>query len=116
MEQGCGALNLVNVTEPLKVARLILGVDDLSTTGTVLIIPRVPKDWAGYEARNWPIKIEKGLAHAHIKYERRDDQQMFSLNLGEGEKISKLRVRFTTSQGLVWKEKRGASETTFTTP
>lgn len=30
LEEGCGALNLVNVSEPLKISRLLLGVDDLN--------------------------------------------------------------------------------------
>jgi hypothetical protein len=38
---GCGALNLVNVAEPLKVARLILGVDD-SDPSTTVLLPRLP--------------------------------------------------------------------------
>lgn len=114
MEQGCGALNLVNVTEPLKVARLILGVDDWSKSGTVQIVPRVPVEWQGYEAVNWPIYTDKGMAHAHIKYERIGDRQSFSLKLGEGEKIAKLRVRFATNHGYIWKKKRGVHEITFT--
>lgn len=114
MEQGCGALNLVNVTEPLKVARLILGVDDWSQSNAVQIIPRLPLDWEGYEAVNWPVKTDKGMAHAHIKLERKGDRQSFRLKLGKGERISKLQVRFSTSDGYVWKEKKGVNETAFT--
>jgi len=114
MEQGCGALNLVNVTEPLKVARLILGVDDWSQSNVVQIIPRLPLDWEGYEAVNWPVKTDKGMGHAHIKLERKGDRQSFSLKLGKGERISKLQVRFSTRDGYVWKEKKGVNETAFT--
>jgi hypothetical protein len=41
---GCGELNLVCVMEPLKTARLMLGIDDdtSSTAGVVRWIPRLP--------------------------------------------------------------------------
>jgi hypothetical protein len=47
LDEGCGALNLVNVSEPLKVARLLLGVDDLDPE-LVRIIPRplpIGREW-----------------------------------------------------------------------
>ena len=70
LEEGCGALNLVNVSEPLKVARLLLGVDDLDPN-FVRIIPRIPPDWRGVEAGNWPIWTEHGMVRAHIQFEQR---------------------------------------------
>jgi hypothetical protein len=54
LDEGCGALNLVNVSEPLKVSRLILGIDDLDPA-TVRLVPRVPPQWKGVEAEDWPI-------------------------------------------------------------
>jgi hypothetical protein len=30
LDEGCGALNLVSVSEPLKILRMMLGVDDSS--------------------------------------------------------------------------------------
>ena len=53
-DQGCGALNLVNVAEPLKIARLILGIDD-SDPADLRWIPRPPHGWQGLEASSWPI-------------------------------------------------------------
>ncbi|MFI5387821.1 MAG: hypothetical protein ACHQ50_17060, partial [Fimbriimonadales bacterium] len=67
---GCGALNLVNVTEPLKVARLVLGVDDTSPK-VVRLVPRLIPSWSGVEATNWPILTAKGVVHADILVERR---------------------------------------------
>ena len=46
-DQGCGALNLVCVAEPLKVGRLIVGIDDTKPQ-RVTIIPRIPTSWQGY--------------------------------------------------------------------
>ena len=67
LDEGCGALNLVNVSEPLKVARLLLGVDDLDPA-FVRIIPRIPPDWNGVEAANWPIWTGHGIVRAHIQF------------------------------------------------
>ncbi len=105
LEQGCGALNLVNVAEPLKVARLILGVDDYSSP-EVKIIPRVPPSWSGYEAKNWPILTEKGVARVDIRYEKRKDRQRFSLKVKGWERIPNLAVRFSTLDGIVWRERK----------
>ena len=41
---GCGELNIVTVMEPLKVARLILGVNDW-VVGNVSLIPRIAPQW-----------------------------------------------------------------------
>jgi hypothetical protein len=67
LAEGCGALNLVNVSEPLKISRLMLGVDD-STLAHVRIIPRIPHDWKGVEARNWPILTSHGIVRADIRF------------------------------------------------
>jgi len=97
LEQGCGALNLVNVTEQLKVARLILGVDDTSPE-EVKIIPRLPPSWEGMEAKNWPIYTSKGLARADIRIEKRDGVTRFSLSVISGPAIEKLAVRLPDAQ------------------
>jgi hypothetical protein len=70
LEEGCGALNLVNVTEPLKVSRLLLGVDD-TTLQLVRIIPRIPPSWKGVEAQHWPVRTRRGVVRANILFERR---------------------------------------------
>jgi hypothetical protein len=102
LEQGCGALNLVNVTEPLKVARLILGVDDYSSN-QVKIIPRVPPSWTGYEATNWPILTSKGIVRADIRYEKQTAKILFSLKVKQGQQIPDLAIRFVTAKGREWK-------------
>lgn len=70
LEAGCGALNLVNVTEPLKISRILLGVDD-SSLEDVAIVPRIPPDWKGVEANNWPIRTRRGIVRAHIVFEKK---------------------------------------------
>lgn len=98
---GCGPLNLVNVTEPLKVARLILGVDDTSAD-EVKIIPRLPPSWTGYRAENWPIRTSRGMARADISYERTNDAIHFILQVKQGGPIPKLAVRLPEKNGNVW--------------
>lgn len=67
-EAGCGALNLVNVAEPLKDARLIIGLDD-SDPAVLRIVPRLPTGWTGYDAENWPVVTEAGVATVTVRVE-----------------------------------------------
>lgn len=106
LEQGCGALNLVNVTEPLKVARLIVGVDDYSSD-EVIIVPRVPSSWTGYEAINWPIQTPKGMVIADLRCKKEEGKITFEINVKRGQQIPNLAIRFVTSKGIVW-EKRNS--------
>ena len=92
MEQGCGALNLVNVAEPLKIARLILGVDATSLE-TVKIIPRIPPSWKGVEAINWPIRTSLGMVNASILCEKTINKTFLQITVLNGKKIPKLAVR-----------------------
>lgn len=109
LEQGCGALNQVNVTEPMKAARLILGVDD-SSLEEVRILPRVPPSWKGVEARNWPIRTRSGVARADIRFENSGDGAEFSLKVVSGPTIGKLKVRLPSASGYVWQEKTEVRE------
>jgi hypothetical protein len=99
---GCGQLNLVNVSEPLKVARLIAGVDDTSLK-EVQIIPRVPASWLGYRLENWPILTSHGVVRAYISFEQKDSKVNFVLQVKQGGAIPKLTVRLPGAKGPVWK-------------
>lgn len=99
---GCGPLNLVNVSEPLKVARLIAGVDDTSSKA-VQILPRVPPSWSGYKMENWPIHTSQGTVRADISFERKDGMVNFVLQVKDGGKIPKLAVRLPGKEKAVWK-------------
>src|SRR5450759_3097397 len=101
-DQGCGALNLVNVAEPLKIARLILGVDD-SNPAEVRLIPRLPPTWQGMEAENWPILTSKGLIHASIRCERSAGNIHLVIKVIHGEAIPALAVRLFSAKGYTWK-------------
>jgi len=107
--QAACALNLVNVTEQLKIARLILGVDDTSSK-LVKIIPRLPVSWKGVEAMNWPIRTANGIVRADIRFERKQDSYVFRLELVSGKPIAKLSVRMPSKNGFSWQTEAYMSE------
>jgi hypothetical protein len=114
LEEGCGALNVVNVTEPLKVSRLLLGVDD-SALQSVAIIPRIPASWKGVEARNWPIRSMHSIVRADIVFERRGAGAKLTLKLGQGQRINDLRVRMPSTNGYLWREWKDTGAISFET-
>jgi hypothetical protein len=110
---GCGPLNLVNVSEPLKVARLIAGVDDISSKG-VKIIPRLPPSWSGYRMENWPVRTSHGMVRADISLGKKDGKINFVLQVKQGGAIPKLAVRLPGKKGAVWKSKNNVEKIEFT--
>jgi hypothetical protein len=105
LEAGCGALNLVNVTEPLKISRILLGVDD-SSLDEVAIVPRIPANWQGVEAHHWPIRTRRGVIRADIVFERKGTGYKFALTLAKGEVIDNLKVRMPSADGFVWRDQK----------
>lgn len=114
LEEGCGALNLVNVSEPLKVSRLMLGVDD-SSLKTVRILPRIPESWKGVEASNWPIRTRSGVVRAEIRFDRKGSGGEFTMKLAPGESIDDLEVRMPSKEGYVWRGMKHARDAHFVT-
>jgi hypothetical protein len=109
LSSGCGPLNLVNVAEPLKAARLILGVDDTSLE-EVRIIPRLPPSWTGYQAKNWPIRTPSGVVRADLSFETKAGTVVFHLRLQQGANIPVLAVRLPKANGTVWKRETNVRE------
>lgn len=91
-DQACGALNVVNVGEPLKAGRLILGLDD-SRPAELALIPRLPEGWVGYEARNWPVRTAAGPVRLDIDCRRDAETLRVSCRVRHGARLAKLRVR-----------------------
>jgi hypothetical protein len=114
LAEGCGALNLVNVSEPLKVSRLMLGVDDLSPQ-SILILPRIPDSWTGVAAHNWPIMTTSGLARADLSFEKKGTGGDFTLKLASGQQIDDLKVRMPSKNGYVWREGKHIESVHFVT-
>jgi hypothetical protein len=109
---GCGALNLVSVAEPLKVARLIVGVDDTSRS-ELKILPRVPPSWSGYEASNWSMFTGRAVARANLRFEKNNKQAIFHLKLTQGVRIPSLAVRMPSKSGWVWERAKSVSDIEF---
>jgi hypothetical protein len=114
LEACCRALNLVNVTEPLKISRILLGVDD-SSLEEVVIIPRIPASWQGVEVHHWPIRTRRGVIRADIVFERKGTGYEFVLTLAKGEVIDELKVRMPSADGFVWRERTHTSSVRFQT-
>jgi len=110
---GCGPLNLVNVSEPLKVARLIAGVDDTSLKA-VRIIPRLPPSWSGYRLENWPVCTSHGMVRADISFEKTNGAANFALAVKQGGPIPKLAVCLPRKNGTAWKYQDSVEESRFT--
>jgi len=109
---GCGPLNLVNVAEPLKVARLIAGMDDTSAN-QVVIIPRLPPSWSSYSAVNWPIRTSRGMVRADFSYQRSNGLATFHLEVKSGPSLPKLAVRLPAKDKTVWKRRDNVEEIQF---
>ncbi len=95
---GCGKLNLVNVAEPMKLARMMLGVDDRFSE-EVSIVPRLPENWKGVEARNWPVKTSEGTVLADILFDKSlGASYSLRLNIEAGKRIPCLSIRFPNGE------------------
>jgi hypothetical protein len=112
MTAGCGPLNLVNVSEPLKVARLIAGVDD-TALDEVKIIPRVPPSWSGYRLEDWPIRTRHGVVRADISFDRTKGVSHFSIEVKSGASIPKLAVGLPGKDTLTWKRQKNVTQFSF---
>jgi len=114
LAEGTGALNLVNVTEPLKVSRLLLGVDD-SSLDVVRILPRIPKNWTGVEARNWPVRTRAGVVRADILFVQKGTGAEMTVKVAGGMQMDDLKVRMPSKNGYVWQEQKHVSGARFVT-
>ena len=66
--EGCGALNLVNVAEPMKVARLIAGLD-CAQNGKIVYAPRLPAHWQSISVNDWLLPMNASLVSVSCRYE-----------------------------------------------
>jgi hypothetical protein len=99
---GCGELNVVTVMEPLKVARLILGISDWAV-GNVSFIPRVPPQWhaggsvAVISADNWPVVVATGVVvRVSILYQQSSSGSSLAVTVSEGDVIPLIYARIYT--------------------
>jgi hypothetical protein len=107
LDAGCGALNLVNVTEQLKVARLIVGVDD-KNTDELRLIPRVPPSWKGFDATDWVILTRDGITRADISYFKEGNKINFKINIKGNHKFKSIALRLPCKGGWKWFYKKNS--------
>ncbi len=88
---GCGELNLVCASEPLKVARLVAGFDDHDPANPAWI-PRLPEHWTRFEAENWPLLTKDGWRRIDASLERQDTGLHIRLRVRSG-KLPSLAIR-----------------------
>jgi hypothetical protein len=100
-DEGCGALNLVCVAEPLKVARLMAGLDD-HADGEVVFVPRLPLGWTGLKAEAVPVRTATG--HTRFDFEISADATGGVAHVqGKSESpLPQLKVRLGTALQPVW--------------
>ena len=98
-DQGCGALNLVNVTEPIKVARLMAGIDD-ANPDELNMIPRIPKGWGGFDALNWPVLTREGKKFIDVSYSHNNGKISLRLKVRNGETIRGISIRLPADNGF----------------
>jgi hypothetical protein len=116
---GCGELNLVNAMAPIKVARLILGVDDTNPAATVLR-PRLPPGWSEATATHWPVLILTlgGMRTVRVNISVTADEDGgasdVQLSVEGGQSLPRLSVRLGSSQaGFHWRNYTNVTHLTF---
>lgn len=82
LEIGCGPLNLVCVSEPLKIGRMIAGFD--FTGDTPVLQPRLPESITAYTAQQVPIPFEDQLFYADIHCRRITQGFKIQIKISDG--------------------------------
>eukprot|EP01052_Picozoa_sp_SAG31_P014672 SAG31_NODE_920_length_10987_cov_4.682757_3_plen_744_part_00 len=114
---GCGELNLVNAMAPIKVARLVFGLDDTNPKETILR-PRLPPGWSQAVATNWPVLVagRNGLQTVRISVTVTADSEGgatdFVVKVEEGESLPALCVRLGSAEkGYHWQNQTRVAST-----
>ena len=98
LEVGCGPLNLVNVAEPLKIARMLAGIDNSSDIPTVYA--KLPESFSGYTAENAPVLCGNGVYFADIDCEKTQSGMKYKIAV-KGESIPELRLKAGNSEKIL---------------
>lgn len=106
---GCGPLNLVNVTEPLKIARLIAGIDDTSLAD-LRIMPRLPPGWSAVHAENWPVRTKNGISRIDVSWDAKDRTVVLHLLVKAGPAIPELSAGPVISGQPAWAHRSDVRE------
>ena len=97
IEEGCGALNVVNVAEPMKVARMVMGLDNV--TDTLCLVPRLPEVWTKAVAEDWPVVTRDGVVRADITYTVVDGALNVAISVRDGGVIPEMQISVPDASG-----------------
>ena len=118
-QAGCGELNLVNAMAPIKIARLVFGLDDTNPKETVLR-PRLPPGWSRAVATNWPVLVagSNGLQtvriNATVTAGSLGGASGFELRVEEGKLLAALCVRLGSAKaGYHWRNQTLVASSSF---
>jgi len=64
-EEGCGSLNLINIAEPLRLARMIAGLN-----GTADITPILPNGFSGFKASGYSVVENGNVRYYDVVYDK----------------------------------------------
>lgn len=101
IDEGCGALNIVNVTESTKIARLIAGLDD-SRSGELLVIPRLPFGWTGISARGLVVSTGQGSSVIDLDVDADESGRILRVRLASERPLDAVRVRLGSADRHKW--------------
>lgn len=82
LAEGCGALNVVNVAEPLKIARMIAGIDMVGDVPKLL--PRFPKGIDGFEATEVKFVFGDNIYMGNISCSKENENYHFNIEIVDG--------------------------------
>ena len=116
---GCGELNLVNAMAPIKIARLVFGLDDTNPKETILR-PRLPPGWSQAVAKNWPVLVagSNGLQtvriNATVTAGSMGGASGFELRVEEGKSLPAFSVRLGSAKtGYHWRNQTQVASSSF---
>jgi hypothetical protein len=112
LEEGCGALNLVNVAEQLKAARLMVGIDD-TDPHELKLVPRLPAGWTGCEAADWPVVTDEGTARVSLSV--RAQAGGMELRVHSDRALPSIQARLPALRGWAYFRKARGAEFDFST-
>lgn len=88
--------NAVQQGETCKIGRMMLGLDDLTPETGLCLVPRLPNDFSGMDAQEYPVLVLKDGVRKQVKvnyaYERTENG--YHVKLSAQEPIRMNRVRF----------------------
>jgi len=76
--------NAVQQAEIVKCARLLVGIDDISSERGIRLIPRLPNNWDSIDAKSYPITLpDKTVTYIDFTYTRKAEEGRITATCGD---------------------------------